>query len=439
MDRDWSDFKSLHGNIAGAREAFENACETLYRKKFSDHNVSQIAVKQGDGGIDIYIGELGVEPITVIQCKFFLESFGASQQSQIRESFKTANTSTKFELKEWILCIPRVIDIDVTAWWSKWKKKQVDDNSKDNSFIKLVNGNAIIDLLKELDLYNQVFKIEDSIKIAEIHEALISKKPCIPKGVKPNAVLFNNYTAKNEPFYLERDIDSVFNGSLDINNIWLFGKSGAGKTALINRNLIQNKIEYCFCDLSPVTILKSDDVLEEILGTVEDKFEVDRNPREKNKLKQITQVLNKSGTSKIVIVIDELSVQEDLVLKDIANKFIQLVTHYNNQSDNDELKFVVSTICEPVKIIRNKSKAADCFQYVCCDSWQNYSIQLFDILCAALNLKLDDSKDLIIESSKNSPRILKYIFKKIVISRDVSESAVERAIQITLEEVVDNG
>ena len=439
MNRDWTDFKSLHGNIAGAREAFEDACETLYRKKFSDRNVSQIAVKQGDGGIDIYIGELGVEPITVIQCKFFLESFGDAQKAQIRKSFTTANKSLKFELKEWILCIPRVIDIDETSWWSNWKKKQVDDNSKDSSFIQLVNGNAIIDLLKELNLYNQVFKIEDSLKIAELHEALIPKRPCIPKGVKPNSVLFNNYTAKNEPFYLERDIDSEFNGSLEINNIWLFGKSGVGKTALINRNLIQNKIEYCFCDLSPVTILKSDDVLEEILCTVEDKFEVERNLSESNKLKQITQVLNRSGTNKIVIVIDELSVQEDLVLKDIANKFIQLVTHYNNQSENDELKFVVSTICEPVRIIRNKSKAADCFQYVCCDSWQNYSIQLFDILCAALNLKLDDSRDLIIESSKNSPRILKYIFKKIVISRDVSNSAVEKAIKITLEEVVDNG
>jgi hypothetical protein len=216
MDRDWTDFKSLHGNIAGAREAFENACETLYRKKFSEQNVSQIAVKQGDGGIDIYIGELGVEPITVIQCKFFLESFGASQQAQIRDSFKTANTSTKFELKEWILCIPRVIDIDVTAWWSKWKKRQVDDNSKDNSFIQLVNGNAIIDLLKEFDLYNQVFKIDDSLKIAEIHKILVPIKQEVPKGIHPNVILFNNYTTDNEGFYLSRNVDITFRSCLEI-------------------------------------------------------------------------------------------------------------------------------------------------------------------------------------------------------------------------------
>lgn len=111
MNRDWRDFKSLFGNLAGAREEFENACETLFNKIYSKDHVSQVAVKQGDGGIDIFIGELGVEPITVIQCKFFLDTFDEAQKSQIRDSFNSAIDSNKFELKEWILCIPRVIDM----------------------------------------------------------------------------------------------------------------------------------------------------------------------------------------------------------------------------------------------------------------------------------------------------------------------------------------
>ncbi len=151
MHRDWIGFKALYGNIAGAREAFEDSCETLYRKKYTEEHVSQVRVKQGDGGIDIFIGELGIEPITVIQCKFFLETFGDSQKSQIRDSFDTAINSNKYELKEWILCIPRVIDIDENSWWFKWKHKKLKEHSKDNSFIKLTNGNALIDLFKELD------------------------------------------------------------------------------------------------------------------------------------------------------------------------------------------------------------------------------------------------------------------------------------------------
>lgn len=437
MNRNWTDFKSIYSNLAGAREAFEDACETLYKKKHKDQHVSQVRVKQGDGGIDIFIGELGVEPITVIQCKFFLESFGTSQQSQIRDSFETAINSEKYELKEWILCIPRIIDIDENTWWFRWKHKQLKKHKKENVFIKLTNGNELIDLLKELDLYNQVFKIDDSIKLAEIHNYLLPKKVNITKDIKSSTILFNNYSNKNEPFYIHRDSDSEFNEALEISNIWLFGKSGFGKTALINRNLIQNKIQYCFCDLSPVTITKYEDVLVEILLTVEERFDIERDEKETNILKQISKILCLKGANKIIIVIDELSVSDETILKKIADSFIQLVTHYSNQSEKDELKFVVSTIADPKYIIQNKSKASDHFQYICCNAWNTYSSQLFDCLSEALNLDLSESKSVIIEKSKNSPRVIKNIFKKIIIFNDTSIESVNKAIVLTLEEIVE--
>jgi hypothetical protein len=99
MQKDWRDFKSLYGNIEGAREGFEKACETLFRKVYYPQYVSQMAVKQGDGGIDVFVGEFGIKPISVIQCKFFLESFGDSQKSQIRESFSRAKNTDNYKLK----------------------------------------------------------------------------------------------------------------------------------------------------------------------------------------------------------------------------------------------------------------------------------------------------------------------------------------------------
>ncbi|PCI41277.1 MAG: hypothetical protein COB41_10775 [Proteobacteria bacterium] len=436
MNRDWQDFKSLHGNIAGAREAFENACETLFRKVHPDQHVSQVSVKQGDGGIDIFIGEFGNEPITVIQCKFFLDSFEASQHSQIRGSFDTAVNSDDYELKEWILCIPRVITIDENSWWFKWKKKKLNEHVKGNAFIQLKNGNELIDLLKEHGLYNQVFEVTTALQVAEIHDVIVQKKVDVPNNAKPKTVLFNNYLEKNEPFYLERDNDAEFNESLKIKNIWVFGKSGVGKTALINRNLIQSKIEYCFCDLSPISITKAEDVLEEILSEIEEKFSIERKSSETNILKQIVQILCKCDSTETVIVIDELAVNDDMVLKAIADSLIQLVTHFNNNSNNDELKFVVSTISDPKQVIQNRPKASDYFHYVCCDSWGKYSSQLFDIICHALNLELEASKDLIIESSMNSPRVLKAIINKIIVYNDSRKDSVDRAIRVTLEEVV---
>ena len=128
--------------------------------------------------------------------------------------------------------------------------------------------------------------------------------------------------------------------------------------------------------------------------------------------------------------------KDDEVLKEISTNIVQLVTYYNNRSDKESLKFVISTISDPKEIVLNKSKACDYFQYICCDSWDEYFSQLFDVLCDSLNLNLGDLKSLIIESSNNSPRILKYIFKKIVVSGDTSESSVNKAIKISLKEIV---
>lgn len=437
MTRDWNDFKAMNGNIAGAREAFEIACETLFRKLNSSKHVSQVKVNMGDGGIDIFIGEFGVEPIEVIQCKFFLDSFDESQKSQIRDSFDTALNSDKYELKSWILCIPRVIDINENSWWFKWKHKKIKLLSKDASFIKLINGNELIDLFKANALYDQVFKIEDSLKIAEIFDAVVvPKKMNASKTSIPNLVLFNNYSEKCEPFYFERNVDKIFLNSLNINNIWVFGNSGIGKTVLVNRNLIKNGIEYCFCDLSPLNITNSDQVLEEIICKIEEKFNVERKQDITNKIKQITQILCSSNKKQVIIVIDELSVKENQLLKNIADDLMNLVVHYCNSTQEASLKFVVSTISDPKTILENYSKASEHFQYIDCTEWNGYIEKLFTTLTFSLNLELETFKDNILSASKNSPRILKSILRKIVAVDNLSEASINNAIKLTNAEFV---
>lgn len=446
MNRDWQDFKSLHSNIAGAREAFENACETLFRKVYPNQNVSQVAVKQGDGGIDIFIGNLGVEPITVIQCKFFLESFENSQKSQIRESFKTASESKTYELKEWILCVPRVIDIDENSWWFSWRDKNIKRLGKAENFISVKNGNELIDLMKEHGLYSQIFQIEDSIKIHsidskvdEIHKAICGPSPSttqVPKCRNSKLVLFNNYNNKSEDYYFDRACDNHFVSYLELSNIWLFGKSGMGKTALVNRNLIQQDITYYFCDLSPISIETSNDVLEEILSTLEDELGIYRQANQVNIIKQISNMLCEIPTPKIVVVIDELSIPNKSVVTNVVNDLTRLVTHFTNKSDNDSLKFVISTIEEPNNFLTNKSKASDFFEYICCDDWTTSIECLYDVISSALDIHLPNSKKNILDNCQNSPRILKNIFRKIVLSEDKSEQAVSELIEKTLKEVV---
>ena len=156
--------------------------------------------------------------------------------------------------------------------------------------------------MREHYIYNQIFKIDDSLKLADIHKQvqshvevkrhsitltpalsgrerelnvalLLNHSICIftdhflPPSKKittgqesPNIVIFNNYLPINESYYQERPEDVCFIETLKISNLWVYGDSGKGKTVLITRNLIKNKKEYLFCDLSPFTITKSKDI-----------------------------------------------------------------------------------------------------------------------------------------------------------------------------------
>ncbi|MCK4440808.1 MAG: restriction endonuclease, partial [Sulfurovaceae bacterium] len=193
MQKDWRDFKTNYGNIAGAREAFENACETLLKKKYASKYVSQMEVSRGDGGIDIFIGEYSREPIIVVQCKFFLEDFGSSQKEQIKKSFNKAFNNQDYELSEWILCIPRLFTRKDNEWWFEWKEKQDVD-------IKLINGNELIDLMKEYDVYNQIFQIEDSLKIGNIDKNIQELLTRIPKKESIITHLSNEKSFLNDIF-----------------------------------------------------------------------------------------------------------------------------------------------------------------------------------------------------------------------------------------------
>lgn len=435
IKKDWRDFKSINGGIAGAREAFEDACETLFRKEYEGKHVSQVSVNQGDGGIDIFVGEFGEKEITVIQCKFFLESFQDSQKNQIRDSFKTAVEAKNYKLKEWILCIPRVIDIDENSWWFKWKHKKIKELNKEEDFIKIINGNEIIDLMKEHDIYNTIFQIDDSIKLNELHEAICGQKQKnSTKSIeKPNIILFNNYSNKCEDYYCIRSQDNDFNETLLVSNIWVSGESGKGKTALINRNLIQKNIEYVFCDLSPITITSPDNILEEVICNIEEIYDTKRTT-EKNLIKSIVKLLNVIKKDKIVIVIDELSCDDPELLKNIASIFLSLVSHYNNKNQESELRFVVSTKIKPEILIQNKSKASEYFQYLCCDSWDEYFEKLFDTLNISLGLNIsNEDKQIVIRKANNSPRILKNILKKLIINK---EDDLIKIIEKTIDESI---
>lgn len=263
----------------------------------------------------------------------------------------------------------------------------------------------------------------------------VSDVKVIAQNSDPKIVLFNNFSIKSTPYYFDRKIDKEFNNNLLINNIWIYGDSGCGKTAFVNKNLITNNIEFCYCDLSPITINCADNVLEEIICTIEIKFETDRNNKITNKVKQISELLSQKCINNMVIVVDELSIRNSILMKDIFDNLLKVVINYNNSNPLANLKFIISTIKNP-NLIDEYPKATSYFHFVDCTDWENDIIGLFDIINHALKLGLENYKIMILESCAGSPRILKSIFRKLLLQQNLDEEKIKSIINTVKKEII---
>ncbi len=107
------DLQLIYG-VAGAREHFDDLASQLVKGELD--GAKKIQVKRGDGGIDVYHGEL-TDPngIDIYQCKFFPQGLGRSQKAQIEKSFCTCANSGKFHTKSWTLCLPVNLGIEETT------------------------------------------------------------------------------------------------------------------------------------------------------------------------------------------------------------------------------------------------------------------------------------------------------------------------------------
>lgn len=154
MKRGFEYLVGVHSE-AGAREIFERICVNLFQSMYGSP-VKSVKVSKGDGGIDVLVGELP-NPEKVYQCKFFLNGLGDGQRQQIRKSFKTVISN--YNIKEWRLCLPCILNQQELLWWSKWKNEQSESTG---IHIELCDGSYLIHQLKSQNMYDREF--DDDIR-----------------------------------------------------------------------------------------------------------------------------------------------------------------------------------------------------------------------------------------------------------------------------------
>lgn len=202
MQRDFSYLKHEYGT-AGAREKFESICTDILINIFKN-NVHNVEPNPGDDGIDVFVGHFNSE-ISVYQCKYFYEGIGESQKSQIRKSFnKVVNSG--YNLKEWILCVPCVLNPESHSWWDGWR-----ENNEINLgiSINLLDGNQLIDIMKKQRIYDRYFKTItlDSELFNSISSNNIIEE--INQDFKDVMFCLDNYSLYNMPYFVIGQIDYI--------------------------------------------------------------------------------------------------------------------------------------------------------------------------------------------------------------------------------------
>ena len=393
----------------------------------------------------------------------FLTIFPINLPKKIRIIFSVNNyeavEQSIFRLvpKQNIIDLARFTDDEITQYCQAYPLNEIGDPQLIENLKNISEGNPlylkfIIDYINEcggthvmeLPVYStkeniyQIISQSKKLSIQEIY-GLVSTK-FLRKVVKtddPKLVFFSHYRKESEPFYVERECDKELQRTLKIYNVWIFGKSGEGKTTLLIRNLISSGVKYCFCDLSSASISSKEDFLDNILNTIEQKFSIDRDLNQKNLIAQISNLLCLLPESEVIIAIDELWITNVDILADIVDSLSRLVNTYNNLPNNkNNLKFVISTINNPLELLKNKPKASQFFEYICCDDWDDKIEELFNVITYALSINISDSKHYILSNCDNSPRILKNILRKIACSENKSIENVESLVKKTLREVI---
>jgi hypothetical protein len=179
------DLQLIYG-VAGAREKFEDLVTQLIKGEHP--GADKVRVVQGDGGIDVHIGDpTDPDGIEVYQCKFFPLGLDESQKAQIRRSFQACLGSTKFKTKKWTLCLPLDLSFDEKKWFKDWKAKQAGSGIVVEDPWGATKLEGLLYLEKNRGLREAFFKEEHLTQIRELHALLQRLLPDITERLRQDA------------------------------------------------------------------------------------------------------------------------------------------------------------------------------------------------------------------------------------------------------------
>lgn len=262
------------------------------------------------------------------------------------------------------------------------------------------------------------------------HESL-ALKDSTPKPV--GNILFNVYKAANEKYYLNREQDELFSAILGTeNNIWVYGKSGVGKTNLIFRNLSIINRKFFSIDLSGCTdydcVKVFNYINQQLLEFVDKGSQYFEQNNLANAIDKIMVTLNKFFLNNECIIFEEMPVTQSN--KGLVNCLFSLFIKYNNQYSGGIL-FMCTSIEDPKSALTEMTdKIVENTKFIEIDLWTDKDINdLYLLIVKNIDFSISEENALrLVDLSKGSPRYLKTFL--------VNCNALMRGKKIDFEEIV---
>lgn len=258
-----------------------------------------------------------------------------------------------------------------------------------------------------------------------------------------NEVVFDIYDTKKEIYYLEREIDSLIISCLKFQSIWVYGKSGRGKSIALLRNILQSDFKSISVSLANCIGFGIDNFFNEIYieltAYLEPDCKITEQLNHQEAVRRINMLLEKHfPNDTIYILIDEIPLGNDDNFKTFTKRLFSLFITSSLSNKNVSIKYVLSSIYSPEENIESyQQQIKSLIRFVEFEDWSTEELtKLLTLIQNKLNISLEHSviQQLII-LSKGSPRWIKKFLKNLFILGEINSSNIENAILQTNYEI----
>jgi hypothetical protein len=253
-----------------------------------------------------------------------------------------------------------------------------------------------------------------------------------------NNVFSISFSHESEPYYLEREIDKLFNNYLNSSkNIWISGHAGVGKTLLIVRNLEPIKKNSIHIDLTCSQLISIEDYFEYINNELINQSNLVRISERINIYEKISDNLCQINFTNVetIIFVDEVPISDKEKFYKFLTGFIIISERYSNLVKSElQIQWIISTRIDPFyhlqtdeNCLPNKQKAVKNFIFKNFDLWRaDELVSLMNLLQTTLNFTLSNiTLDKILEVSNGLPGRLKSTIERVLIENCSIEQAIE--------------